>query len=146
MILISACLLNKRCKYNGNHNGVKELIQWSKSHDVLVVCPEVLGGLDIPRSCCEIKEGKVINQAGMDLTAQYKSGANKVRLMAVANKVTLAVLKSKSPSCGIAEIYDGSFTHQSINANGVTAQMLINSGIKVISDEQWLNGYKKRVI
>ena len=134
-ILVSACLMGENCKYNGGNNEnfiIKEIL---KGPETVSVCPEVLGGLTIPRSPSERLSERVINREGKDVTENFTNGAEKALKIAKENGCRLAVLKSRSPSCSPLGIYDGSFTGKVVSGRGVTAEILINDGIEVYSEE-----------
>ncbi len=134
-ILVSACLMGENCKYNGGNNenfNIKELLC---GFDTVSVCPEVMGGLETPRSPSERLGDKVINREGKDVTENFKSGARKALDIALKNKCRLAVLKARSPSCSPDCIYDGSFSGKVVSGRGVTAELLIKNGIEVYSEE-----------
>ena len=112
-ILISHCFLGEPCRYDGCSRLDRQVIELHRSgHNLIPVCPEVLGGLDTPRAPAELqRDGRVVNEDGEDVTAAYLEGAKKALEIARENGCTLAVLKARSPSCGSGEIYDGTFTH-----------------------------------
>ena len=104
------------------------------------MCPEVLGGLPIPRPPAERQpDGRVITQKGQDVTNQYRAGAQRALELAQVHGCTLAVLKERSPSCGRGQIYDGTFSHTLISGSGVTAQLLEEHGIPVYGESQIKN-------
>ena len=150
MILISACLLGINCQYNGENDLNQKLLEFLKDKgDFIVVCPEVLGGLSIPRDGSEIIDGdgqdvntgkaKVKSIKGNDVTKEFLKGAQRVLKIAKENKVDLAILKAKSPSCGVGSIYDGTFSRKLIEGDGVTAALLRKNGIKVMTEKNFLN-------
>lgn len=130
-ILVSACLLGENCKYSGGNNLSEKLVEMLKGHEVIPVCPEVLGGLPIPRAPGEIVDGVVRNADGTSVDYEYRHGAQLCLEIALEEGVDCAVLQSRSPSCGVGIIYDGTFSHVKILGNGVFAQLLIDNGIKV---------------
>ena len=137
-VVVSACLLGENCKYNGKNNKNEKVIDFLKDKEVIVVCPEAMGGLSIPRLKSEIYgENKVINEKGEDVTDCFVKGASKALEIVLKNDVKLAVLKEKSPSCGSKKIYNGEFNGTLINGSGVFAKMLIEKGIKVLSEEDF---------
>lgn len=136
-ILISACLLGVNCKYNGKNNYNAELInKLQDKYDLVPVCPEIMGGLTTPRNPSEIINNKVINDIGKDVTNNYQRGAKETLYIAKTLKIKKAVLKSKSPSCGKGTIYDGTFTNTLIKRNGITAKLLIENNISVITEKE----------
>ena len=148
MILISACLAGQNVKYNGRNNAVPWLCEWIERHkeQVLLVCPEVMGGLPIPRLPAEIQfraadsgtvpeKRRVVNKAGEDVTEQFLLGAEKVLELVKQHHITSAILKANSPSCSGFYIYDGMFSGNKIAGQGITAALLAEQGVKVYSEE-----------
>lgn len=134
-ILVSACLLGKNCKYNGGNNFNQGVLEFIEGHEVIGVCPEQLGGLSTPRLPAEIVDGVVTNKEGVSVDAEFRKGAQSALAAALENKVDLAILQSRSPSCGVKEIYDGSFSGKKIKGQGVFAKLLSAHGIKVLDAE-----------
>ncbi|MBQ5695094.1 MAG: DUF523 domain-containing protein [Clostridium sp.] len=145
MYLISACLCGVNCKYNGlnNYNEICEKLL--ASGKAILVCPEQLGGLPTPRIPSEIignsldildGKGEVVNKEGSDVTAQFIKGAKETLDIAKKLNIKTAILKDGSPSCGVNYIYDGNFSGTKIKGMGVTAQLLKESLIDVISEDE----------
>lgn len=134
-IAVSACLLGENCKYNGGNNYNKKLVDFVKGHEVIALCPEVLGGLATPRLPAEIVNGVVRQKDGKSVDDEFKKGAKEALDIAKKNKVDLVILQSRSPSCGVNNIYDGSFTGKLIEGRGVFAKVLKENNIKVIDVE-----------
>ena len=134
-ILVSACLLGENCKYNGGNNLNQSVLGFIEGHEVIGVCPEQLGGLSTPRLPAEIVDGVVTNKEGVSVDAEFRKGAQSALAAALENKVDLAILQSRSPSCGVKEIYDGSFSGKKIKGQGVFAKLLSARGIKVLDAE-----------
>lgn len=135
--LVSGCLCGEKCRYDGQASiseKVKELVDSGKA---LVVCPEVMGGMSVPRLPCEIKDNRVINIENEDKTNYFNEGAKKVLALAKKYNIKKAILKEKSPSCGSHYIYDGSFNRTLIPGQGITAKLLRENGIQVISDKEF---------
>ena len=132
-ILVSACLLGVNCKYNGGNNSYSEIDEFLKDYEIIPICPEIMGGLSTPRCPAEIVGDKVITKDGVDVTKQYIKGASECLFLAKKYNVKKALLKLKSPSCGYEQVYDGTFTNTLINKNGITAELLKNNGIEIIS-------------
>ena len=137
-ILISACLIGLNCKYNGGNNENSKLVELMKEKDLVPICPEQLGGLKTPRVSAERKQEKVITKEGVDVTKEYQKGAEEVLKLAKKLNIKKAILKSRSPSCGIDEIYDGTFSHNLVKGDGVTAELLKKNGIEVISSDKYI--------
>ncbi len=102
---------------------------------MIPVCPEVAGGLPTPRIPCEILAGVVTNKEGESKDKEFRNGAELCLKKALEEKVDLAILQSRSPSCGVKQIYDGSFSGRLIDGQGVFAQLLVENGIKVMDLE-----------
>lgn len=129
-VLVSSCLLGEECTYRGDSN--KKDILDTLNLEYIEVCPEVLGGLSTPRPPVERQGKKVADKDGTDVTKEFILGAEKTLETAKNEKVELAILKSKSPSCGNGKIYDGTFTSKLIDGKGMTSELLENNGIDVI--------------
>ena len=135
MDIVSACLCGVNCKYDGKNNLHPKLKERVIRGELLPVCPEVLGGLSIPRVPCEIKDGRVYTRDGRDVTRQFMTGAKKTLAIAKASGAEKAFLKQRSPSCGCGRIYDGSFSGNIIPGDGITAVLLKQNGIEVFTEE-----------
>lgn len=134
---ISSCLCGINCKYNGGNNLDLKCKSLYDNGEAILICPEVLGGLSIPRNPSEIKGDRVISSAFDDVTEYFNKGALEALEILKENGVTKAILKDGSPSCGINYIYDGTFTKRKICGMGITARLLVNNGITVISSEDF---------
>ena len=134
-IMVSACLLGENCKYNGKNNRSERVLEYIKGHDVISVCPEVLGGLPIPRVPAEIVDGVVTNREGIVVDNEFRKGAKIAFDLAVKEKVELVILQSRSPSCGPKEIYDGTFSKKLLKGQGIFAKMLLDAGIPFVDVE-----------
>ncbi len=135
-ILCSACLLGEKCKYNGGDNLNQRVKDFIKGHQVVTVCPEVMGGLPIPRKPAEIVDGVVRNQDGHSVDREFRLGAEKALKIALSEKVDLAILQPRSPSCGVNKIYSGKFDGELISGAGVFAKLLKAHGIAVIAADE----------
>ena len=136
-ILVSACLLGERCRYDGKDAKNEKVIAYIKdAKKVIAVCPEVLGGLDTPREPSEIVCGRVITKSGCDVTDNFISGANEALKTAKEENIDIAILKAKSPSCGVRNIYDGSFSKKVTEGQGVFAKLLKENGFKVFDEDE----------
>lgn len=139
-ILISACLIGENVKYDGGNNAlhVKILEQWKQEGVLVPLCPEVLGGLGVPRPACEVIEGtnRVICKTGEDVSVAFAKGACESLRIAQEEGVCMAILKARSPSCGKDIIYDGTFTSTRVHDFGITCKLLHESGIAVFSEEE----------
>lgn len=145
-ILVSACLLGQKCKYNGGDNANPKIAALVKEHEVFPVCPEVAGGLSVPRLPCEIVNGEVINIAGESKDCQFRDGAEKCLAIAERNNIDLAILQSRSPSCGVHQIYDGTFSRSLTHGSGVFASLLMENGFRVMDMEDFAKNGEQRMI
>ncbi len=135
MILVSSCLIGKQCRYDGDDNYNQEVINYIGDRPFIDVCPEQLGGLSTPREPAEICNGNVLTINGIDVTSEFELGANIALNMALVNNCTEAIMKAKSPSCGVKKIYDGTHSGTLIDGDGITVQLLKLAGINVISEK-----------
>ncbi|MGM0419777.1 MAG: DUF523 domain-containing protein [Bacillota bacterium] len=140
MYLVSACLAGVKCRHDGTAAEITHVSKMVKEGKALSVCPEVLGGLGIPRIPCEIKvvngERVVIGEDGNDYTREFKRGAEKTLEIAKIINASTAILKAKSPSCGAGRIYDGTFSGKVIPGKGMTTELLIDNGIEVYAETE----------
>ena len=139
MLIVSKCLAGEPCRYDGKDNIVPEIRVLVECGEAVAVCPEVLGGFPTPRTPSEKQpDGRILSKHGEDVTEAFVRGAE--RAMAICRKrgCTGAILKARSPSCGKGVIYDGSFTGKRIAGNGVFAQMLLDAGVPVMTEEEYL--------
>lgn len=149
IIAVSACLLGVCCRYDGGSKPNQEVIDYLKSHDcgVVRICPEVMGGLSIPHDPHEIDSKsatlKVIDCCGEDHTESFVKGAEACLKRVQEKRCTHAILKSKSPSCGLGAVYDGSFKGVLIEGDGVAARMLKSSGICVADEHTFQDVFEK---
>lgn len=147
LLLVSACLMGIPCQYDGGrcpHDPVQNL---ATQGGVLPICPEVAGGLPTPRPPAEIQGGdgkdvlegraRLVNAEGKDVTAEFLAGAQKALRVAQRWDIQEAILKARSPSCGVGQIYDGSFSGRLVEGDGVTAALLKREGIIVNNEEDW---------
>jgi uncharacterized protein YbbK (DUF523 family) len=135
MKLCSACLLGIKCRYDGRSVLNEKIIELAKKEKLLPFCPEVLGGLPVPREQTELKNGKAITKSGKDVTSFFEKGAEETLKIARSFDIKEAILKQRSPSCGCGQIYDGTFSGKITKGDGITAALLKKNGIKIISEE-----------
>ena len=145
-ILVSACLIGKRVRYDGKllPFNSRELESWQMQGRLIPCCPEVAGGLPVPRPPCEIQVGEsrdvlggeasIVGINGQDVTAEFVSGARSTLELAEKHNIRYAILKDGSPSCGSTYVYDGSFTGVRVAGTGVTTAMLMANRILVLSE------------
>lgn len=132
IIAVSACLLGDNCKYNGGNNYSEKVAQFLKGHNVIPVCPEVMGGLPTPREPSEIVNGTVMHKDGSSVDEEFRKGADLALKKVLEAGAELVILQSRSPSCGVQTVYDGTFTGKIISGQGVFAKLLIKNNIKVL--------------
>ena len=133
-LLVSACLLGVRCRYDGASKPHPLMEELAKRHFLVPVCPEQLGGLPTPRPSSERQGDRVVAVTGADVTEQYRRGAEEALRLCRFFGCEAAVLKEKSPSCGCGAVYDGTFTGALTEGNGVTAELLTANGIPVYGE------------
>ncbi len=138
-ILISACLVGENCRYDGKSMLNKAILKLTKYYDLIPICPETSGGLKTPRHPCEIKDGKVYTSKGRDMTEYFNDGAYWAYMIVKKYNIHLAILKENSPSCGVHEVYDGTFTGKKIPGEGITAKKLRSLHVKVINEKEALD-------
>jgi len=138
-ILISACFLGERVRYNGEIKALadEQINSWQQQGRLIAICPEVIAGLPVPRSPAEINPAnkQIITSDGQDVTVQFNHGAEQALLLCQRHKIRFALLKESSPSCGSNTIYDGSFSNKKISGEGVTTKLLRRHGVQVFSEE-----------
>lgn len=135
-IMVSACLLGENCKYNGENNCNEKVLAFVQGHDVIRVCPEVMGGLPIPRVPSEICQGIVINKEGISVDRQFREGAKQCLKIALQEEPELVIFKARSPSCGKRQHYDGTFTQTLADGPGITAALLLENGFCIIEEDE----------
>lgn len=138
-ILVSACLLGLSCRYDGNSKPCEAeiLYELMKKHTLIPICPESLGGLPIPRPPAERQGQRVVTKDGKDVTKAFRRGAEQALMLAELYHCEAALLKERSPSCGHGTIYDGSFSGQTSEGDGVTAALFLQHGIAVYGESEW---------
>lgn len=138
-ILVSECLYGEKVvRYDG---GIKAesnpiFLKWKEEGRLVTVCPEVFGGLPTPRADSQRKDDKVISRVGTDVTSEYRKGANEALRLAREHDVAFAVMKERSPSCGVNEIYDGTFEGIIVPGMGMATETLQDAGFKAFSEKE----------
>ncbi|MCR4951909.1 MAG: DUF523 domain-containing protein [Solobacterium sp.] len=143
MILVSKCLAGVPCRMDGQSKGIEEIRKLVEEGKAVAACPEVLGGLPTPRDPGELVNGRVITCNGQDVTEEYVRGAEKALAIYREHHCTMAVLKSRSPSCGIGLVHNGLFDGGMTEGNGIFAQKLIAEGIPCMDEHAYLQLLKK---
>ena len=134
-IMVSACLAGENCKYNGGNNRNEKVLRLMADNQAITVCPEQMGGLPTPRVPSEIKDGLVTAKDGRIVDAEFRAGAAKCLEIAGRWQPDLVVLQSRSPSCGVKQRYDGTFTGRLVDQAGVTARLLMENGFRCLDVE-----------
>ena len=133
-ILVSACLLGLPCRYDGKEKPCEAVIALKEKYELIPFCPEIYGGLETSRTPSERVGDKILMKDGRDVTENYRRGAEGALYLCKTLGITKAVLKSRSPSCGSGEVYDGSFMGKLKDGNGVTAELLQKNNISVFNE------------
>ena len=134
-IIVSACLLGENCKYNGGNNLDPKVEAFCRGREVIPVCPEVLAGLGIPRITIELKDGIVTRKDGVVVDAAIRKAVAEILAQMEEEEIQCAVLKARSPTCGVHQIYDGTFSGTLVDGAGVLAQALLDAGYIVMDNE-----------
>ena len=138
VVVVSACLLDVKCNHRGLASPSAAVQKLGRTHRLVAVCPETMGGLPTPRPAAEIQaDGSVTTADGGDVTDAYRRGAAATVALARSTGARRAVLKARSPSCGCAEVYDGTFSRTLRAGEGITAAALRQAGVEVVSDEDF---------
>lgn len=133
---VSACLLGVNCKYNGKHNLSLKVLKAVKGKEVILICPEIMGGLPTPRIPNEIQEnGRILNKDDEDMTHYFQQGAKLALNKLISFGCKQVILKDGSPSCGYKTIYNGQFTKTKISGQGVTTKLLKKHHIQILDIE-----------
>ena len=133
--MVSACLAGINCKYDGKNNRSEKVVRLMEENEVILICPEQMGGLPTPRVPSEIRDGVVKAKDGRIVDAEFRAGAVKCLEIARREQPDMVVLQSRSPSCGVKQRYDGTFTGTLVDGEGVTAQLLMENGFKCVDVE-----------
>lgn len=134
-VLVSACLLGRNCKYNGGNNYRESVIRFLQDKEVVECCPEVMAGMGIPRTPVEIVNGVLMDRSGNNVDAAMRRGVERAMEEIRELGIDCAVLQSRSPTCGVRQVYDGTFSGKLIPGQGIFAKALMDAGIKVINAE-----------
>ena len=134
-VVVSACLLGTNCKYNGGNNYSEKVAEFIRDREVIQVCPEVLAGLGTPRTPIEICGDRVMDRTGNDVTAPLTATVEQILKTIAPEDIDCVILKSRSPTCGVKQVYDGSFSGTLVDGAGILAQALIRGGYRVIDAE-----------
>jgi len=129
--------MGKNCKYNGGNNYNPKVVEFLKDKDVIEICPELLANLPIPRPSAELVDGVVMSINGENADKEYRH-AVEISMKEIEHMdIDLVILQSRSPTCGVNQVYDGSFTGKLVKGQGLFAQALIKAGYKVVDSEDF---------
>lgn len=134
-IIVSACLLGENCKYSGGNNFDPKVAAFVEDREVLQVCPEILAGLGIPRTPIEIRDGVVVSRDGVVVDTAIRTAVAQILEQLKGEEIECAILKARSPTCGVKQVYDGTFTGKLVDGAGVLAQALKEAGYTVMDNE-----------
>lgn len=135
-IAVSACLLGENCKYSGGNNLNQKVLDYAADKEIIPICPEVAGGLPIPRPAAEIVDGAVMNNQGQSVDAAFRLGAQRCLDQLKEKQVDLVILQPRSPSCGKGRIYDGTFSGTLTDGDGIFVQLLKAHGYQILSADE----------
>ena len=135
-VLVSACLMGFRCRYDGGTQRLACLDALRERHVLIPVCPEVMGGLPTPREPSEIRDGRVVSRDGRDVTEAFRRGAREAEKIARTCGCGCALLKERSPSCGLGKVYDGTFSGTLTDGDGLCDRLLADCGLRVIGESR----------
>lgn len=130
-VIVSACLLGRNCKYNGGNNFNERVVAFLEGKEIIEVCPEELAGLGTPRIPIEIADGVIIRQDGKSVDRELREAISSILASLEGEEIECAILKSRSPTCGVKQVYDGTFTGKLVDGMGALAQALREAGYTV---------------
>lgn len=134
-VLVSACLMGRKCKYNGGSNDNARVAAFMADKEAVEFCPEVMAGLGTPRTPVEIVDGVLMDRDGNNVDGVLREAVARAMAQVREMDIDCAVLQSRSPTCGVNQVYDGSFSGKLIPGSGVFAQALKEAGYRVIDAE-----------
>ena len=137
-IVVSACLLGENCKYNGGNNYSAAIAEFVDGREVISVCPERLAGLGIPREPIEIVDGVVRRKDGTSVDEVLRDAVKQILDQLEGEDIECVILKSRSPTCGVKQVHDGTFSGNLVDGMGVLAEALHKSGYKVVDAEDFI--------
>ena len=134
-IVVSACLLGENCKYNGGNNRNPAVLEYVRGREVLPLCPEMMAGMGCPRTPIEIVDGVLTDRDGNNVDDAVREAVARALERLDGEEIRCAILQSRSPTCGVNQVYDGTFTGKRIPGSGIFAQALKVAGYRVIDAE-----------
>lgn len=133
--VVSACLAGFKCRFDGQSRPCAKVVELYKAGKAVPICPETLSGMKAPRAPVEWQDGKALDKNGEDKSEFFMRGAEKALQKALTSGCRKAIVKSRSPSCGYGEIYDGSFTHRLRPGKGLWTEKLLEAGFEIYTEE-----------
>lgn len=134
-ILVSGCLLGENCKYNGGNNYNPRVVEFLKGKEVISICPEIMAGMGCPRNPIEIVDGVLTDCHGKNVDSLIRKSVMEIMERIRDEEIQCAVLQSRSPTCGVNQVYNGTFSGKLIPGSGVFAKSLMDAGYLVIDGE-----------
>lgn len=134
-ILVSGCLLGENCKYNGGNNYNPRVVEFLKDKEVISICPEMMAGMGCPRNPIEIVDGVLTDCHGKNVDSLIRKSVMEIMERIRDEEIQCAILQSRSPTCGVNQVYDGTFSGKLIPGSGVFAKSLMDAGYCVIDGE-----------
>ena len=138
-ILVSACLLGENCKYNGGNNFAPAVVEFLKGREVLDICPEMMAGMGCPRTPIEIVDGVLMDRDGNNVDEAMRNAVEQAMEVIRKENIQCAILQSRSPTCGVNQVYDGTFFGKLIAGSGIFAQALKDAGYQVLDAEDFIS-------
>ena len=138
-ILVSACLLGENCKYNGGNNFAPAVAEFLKGREVLAICPEMMAGMGCPRTPIEIVDGVLMDRDGNNVDEAMRKAVAQAMERIRKENIQCAILQSRSPTCGVNQVYDGTFSGKLISGSGIFAQALKDAGYQVLDAEDFIS-------
>ena len=138
-ILVSACLLGENCKYNGRNNFAPAVVEYVKGREVLTICPEMMAGMGCPRTPIEIVNGVLMDRNGNNVDEAMRKAVDQAMKLVRQENIQCAILQSRSPTCGVNQVYDGTFSGKLITGSGIFAQVLKDAGYQVMDAEDFIS-------
>ena len=134
-VLVSGCLLGENCKYNGGNNYNPRIVEFLKDKEVISICPEMMAGMGCPRNPIEIVDGVLTDCHGKNVDSLIRKSVMEIMERIRDEEIQCAILQSRSPTCGVNQVYDGTFSGKLIPGSGVFAKSLMDAGYLVIDGE-----------
>lgn len=134
-VVVSACLLGENCKYNGGNNYCDAVVKFVEGREVISVCPEHLAGLGVPRAPIEIVDGVVRRKDGTSVDENLRKAVQQILSQLEGQDIECVILKSRSPTCGVKQVYDGTFSGKLVDGMGILASALRGKGYTIVDSE-----------